>query len=92
MANDTVKRYRLKFLKKLRAVVLAGLVVIVPIGATIWILVWLFEVIDNLLRPLTVYIFGHTVVGVGFGAIIVLILIVGLIATNVIGKLVVCWG
>jgi len=92
MANDTLKRYRLKFLRKLRAVVLAGLAVIVPIGATIWILVWLFEIIDKLLRPLTVYVFGHTVVGVGFGAIVVLILIVGLIATNVIGKRLVRWG
>ncbi|MDD5191008.1 MAG: DUF502 domain-containing protein [Dehalococcoidales bacterium] len=87
-----VKKYRLRFLKKLRSIIIAGLVVIVPIGVTVWILVWLFEKIDNLLRGYTTRVFGHEVIGVGFGVIIILILVVGLIATNVFGKRMVRWG
>ena len=92
MAESRVKKYRLRFLKKLRGILIAGLVVTVPIGITVWILAWLFESIDQLLRPLTVYIFGHTVIGIGFAVIVILILIIGLIATNVIGKRIVRWG
>jgi len=92
MTDNAVKRIHRSFLRRLRAVIIAGLVVTVPIGLTIWVLVWLFEAIDRLLRPLTVYIFGQEVIGVGFGVIVLLVIVVGLIATNVIGKRVVRWG
>lgn len=81
-----------RFLRKLRAVIIAGLVVTVPIGLTIWILVWLFERVDAFLQPVIRYIFGHNMPGVGFGVIVVLILIVGVIATNVIGRRIVRMG
>jgi uncharacterized membrane protein len=81
-----------RFLKKLRDVIVAGLVVTVPIGLTIWIFAWLFTQIDQLLRPWVTKIFGHEIIGVGFGVIVALVLIVGLIATNVIGKRVVRWS
>ena len=81
-----------RFLKKLRDVIIAGLVVTVPIGLTIWIFAWLFTQIDQLLRPWVTKIFGHQIIGVGFGVIVALVLIVGLIATNVMGKRIVHWG
>jgi uncharacterized membrane protein len=81
-----------RFLKRLRAIVIAGLVVTVPIGITIWIFIWLFNGIDKLLRPVVTHIFGHEIIGVGFGVIVILVLIVGAIATNVIGKRIVLWG
>jgi uncharacterized membrane protein len=81
-----------RFIKKLRAVVIAGLVVTVPIGLTIWIFIWLFTEVDKILRPYVTKIFGHQVVGVGFAVIVALVLIIGLIATNVIGKRIVHWG
>lgn len=81
-----------RFLRKMRAIVIAGLVVTVPIGLTIWILAWLFERIDELLQPVIEAIFGRPIPGVGFGVIVVLILIVGVIATNVIGRRIVRWA
>lgn len=81
-----------RFLRKFRAILIAGLAVTVPIGLTIWIFVWLFTEIDKLLQPVIKTIFGHEIIGVGFGVIVVLILIVGTIATNVIGKRIVRWG
>lgn len=81
-----------RFLRKFRAIVIAGLVVTVPIGLTIWIIVWLFDVVDKLLQPLIKLIAGHTITGVGFGVVAVLILILGAVATNVVGKRIVRWG
>ena len=81
-----------RFLKKLRAIVIAGLVVTVPIGLTVWVLVWLFEAVDRVLQPAIRHIFGHEITGVGFGVVVVLILIVGVVATNVVGKRIVRWG
>jgi uncharacterized membrane protein len=81
-----------RFIDKFKAVVIAGLVVTVPIGITIWIFIWLFSEIDKLLRPYVTKIFGHEIVGVGFAVIVALVLIIGLIATNVIGKRIVHWS
>jgi uncharacterized membrane protein len=81
-----------RFLRKLRDVVLAGLVVTVPIAVTIWIFAWLFTQVDELLRPWVAKIFGREIIGVGFGVIVVLVLIIGVIATNMIGKRIVRWA
>jgi uncharacterized membrane protein len=46
-----------RFLRKFRDILIAGLVVTVPIGLTIWIFAWLFTQIDQLLRPLVKLVF-----------------------------------
>ena len=74
------------FFKKLGGHFLAGLMVIVPLGITLLILYWLFSWIDELLQPAIVAIWGHRVPGVGFGVIIVLIYVVGLLVSNLLGK------
>jgi uncharacterized membrane protein len=71
---------------------IAGLVVTVPIGLTIWIFAWLFTQIDQLLRPLVKLVFGREIVGVGFGVILIIVLIIGAIATNNLGKRIISWG
>ncbi len=81
-----------RFLRKLRAIVIAGLVVTVPIGLTIWIFVWLFTQIDKLLQGPIKYIFGRHITGVGFGVIVVLVLIIGAITTNMMGKRIIRWA
>lgn len=96
MAIERKPSFWNRFLKKLRDVAIAGLVVTVPIAVTIWIFVWLFNEIDKILKPLISRYFGtalngHTT-GIGFAIIVALVLIVGLIATNVIGKRIVRWG
>ena len=79
-------------LKKLTAQFLAGIIIIVPIGITILILVWIFNAVDGVLQPIVRAIWGQTIPGVGFGAMIVLIYLAGLIANNVIGKQLIHWG
>jgi uncharacterized membrane protein len=78
--------------KKLRGQFMAGILVVVPVGATVLILVWLFNSIDNILQPAISAIFGRNIPGVGFGATIILIYIIGAIARNILGKRIIQYG
>jgi len=71
---------------------IAGLIVVVPIGLTVWILIWIFNGVEGLFAPLVKLIFGRAIPGVGFGVTVVLIFVVGAIAANVIGRRLVRWG
>lgn len=47
-------------IKKLGTQFVTGIIAVVPIGATIGILYWIFVAIDNVLQPLIKAIWGHT--------------------------------
>lgn len=72
--------------KKLRGQFLTGILVVVPIAATILILVWIFTSIDNILQPVISTIWGRTIPGVGFGIMIILVYLAGVIASNIGGR------
>jgi len=78
--------------KKLRAQFVAGILVIVPIGAAILILAWVFITVDNILQPVVKSLLGHTIPGVGFGITVVLIYLAGVVATNIVGKRLIRYG
>jgi uncharacterized membrane protein len=78
--------------KKLRGQFMAGILVVVPVAASILILVWLFTKIDNILQPMITAIFGKYYPGVGFGVTLILIYLVGTIARNIIGKKIIQYG
>jgi uncharacterized membrane protein len=70
----------------LRRSFLTGLVVTVPLLITVVTLVWFFRFIDGFARPLSLYLIGREVPGLGVLLTTALILLVGAIATNVIGR------
>ena len=72
--------------KKLRAQFIAGILVVVPLGASVLILIWIFNGIDNILQPIIRAVLGHTIPGVGFGITVVLIYLAGVVASNLMGK------
>jgi uncharacterized membrane protein len=90
--NEQKTHHKESWGKKLRAQFVAGLLIVVPIGASILILVWLFTSIDNILQPAVRAIFGHNIAGVGFGATVVLIYVAGIIARNIIGRRILHFG
>lgn len=77
---------------RLRRYFLAGILIIVPLAATLLIMKWLFDAIDGILEPAVEAIFGRPIAGIGFGGIILLIFLAGLFASNVIGKKVIQRG
>jgi uncharacterized membrane protein len=70
----------------LRRSFLAGLVVTVPLLITVVTLVWFFRFIDGFARPLSMYLLGREVPGLGVLLTAAIILVTGTVATNVIGR------
>ena len=64
--------------KKILRYFIQGVLVLAPIGLTIWLLYWLFDKVDGILRP---YI---NIPGVGFAIIIVFVILVGWISSTFI--------
>jgi uncharacterized membrane protein len=70
----------------LRRSFLTGLVVTVPLFISVAALVWMFRAVDGIARPLATNLLGRTVPGLGVAITAAFILVVGVVATNVIGR------
>ncbi len=75
-----------RLVRKLGTQFFEGIITVVPVGATILILYWIFNIIDNILQPVISYVWGHTIPGAGFVVMILLIYLAGVIASNIVGK------
>ena len=63
----------------------AGLVVVVPLLVTGFVLVWLARLIEGLMAPVLSWVLGRPVPGLGFVAALAVVTIVGIVATTVVG-------
>jgi len=63
-----------------------GLVVVIPILITAITLIWLFRLLDGFLSPYIQQLTGKEIPGLGLLTEIVLIFLVGIVATNVLGS------
>ncbi len=79
-------------LGRLRTHFLAGVLVMVPVAASVLILIWVFTTIDNILQPIIREVFGQNITGLGFGVTILLVFIVGIIAGNFVGRRLIHFG
>lgn len=70
----------------LRRSFITGFFVTVPLFITVAALVWIFTVVDGLTTPLYDRVIGSRVPGLGIVSTAVVILVVGAVASNVIGK------
>src|SRR5262245_56260457 len=71
---------------------IAGFFVTVPIIATAWLLYIFWSRIDDFFAPMYGRIFGRPIPGLGFLTAVGIILIMGIIARNVVGRRVLAWG
>jgi uncharacterized membrane protein len=71
---------------------IAGIFFTVPVFITGWILwkVWAF--VDDIFAPMYRSIFGRPVHGLGFFTAIAVILLMGALARNIVGRRVLAWG
>ena len=70
----------------LRRTFLTGFFVIVPLGISIAAVVWIFGVVDGVMGPLYERWLGREIPGLGALTTIALVWLVGVLATNVIGR------
>jgi uncharacterized membrane protein len=74
-------------MERLRNVFLAGLFALVPFSVSVWILFSLTRWLENILGPLFKHILkGVYIPGLGFIVLILIVLLVGYIASNFVGK------
>ena len=67
------------FTRTLRNTFFAGLVILIPIVLTAKGLLWLFEYVDGLARPLAERMVGRPIPGIGFATTIAIVFLVGLL-------------
>jgi len=84
--------------RHLRTKIFAGILVTLPLGVTFLVLNFIFNAVDNILGPLmphvTVYLLNRKFLLPGLGIIgfFLLLYLIGVIATNVLGRKLVSWG
>lgn len=70
----------------LRRTLLSGLLFLVPMVVTVWVLYTLFTAIDALLGRVITDLTGYHIPGLGLLATLILVYLIGLVASNVAGK------
>ena len=68
---------------------LTGILAILPLGITAWILVKVFLTVDHTVRPWLTRWIGFEIPGLGFVATVLCVLLVGIFASNFIGRTVI---
>ncbi len=63
-----------------------GVVVLVPVVITIWVLNILFNAVDGIISPIFDHLLGRHIPGLGFISMIILILVVGIFSRNLFGR------
>lgn len=70
----------------LRRTFLTGIIVTVPLIVTLVTLVWIFQFVDAIATPVSARLLGRSVPGLGVLITALVVLVVGGVATNVIGR------
>jgi uncharacterized membrane protein len=79
-------------IRNLRNNFLAGFLVVIPLAVAIYVIIWLFIKIDNILQPVITNVITYfnpaynEIRGLGFVAAVLIIYLVGVITSNYLGK------
>ena len=79
------------FIGELRNTFVRGSVLIIPVALTYWFFHALLNAIDGILSPIFEEFIGHPVPGLGFVAMIVLVIVIGLLSRNLVGRILLTW-
>ncbi|WP_408954860.1 DUF502 domain-containing protein [Natroniella sp. ANB-PHB2] len=73
-------------LKQIRNYLITGLIILLPLLTTVYIILTVVNLVDGIFSPLIILIIGREIYGLGFIITFLVILGVGIVATNVLGK------
>ncbi|HEX9006181.1 MAG TPA: DUF502 domain-containing protein [Bacteroidota bacterium] len=71
----------------LRTVFLRGVGITIPLVLTYWVFQLLLGWVDGILSPFLADLVGRSIPGMGFAALLLLIMVVGLLTRNLVGRL-----
>ena len=75
-----------RFVVHIQRTLVAGILVTLPIGITVLIFKFFFDLLDPILKEPLHLLPGPDIPGLGFGALVVLVYIIGLVAAHVVGR------
>ena len=78
-------------MKTIRKWFLAGIAVVLPAGITIYVLYWLFNLLDGILSDPVHWIFGRDIPGIGLLAIVIVVMLAGMLTSNLLGRRMAKW-
>ncbi len=84
--EQTENSFLFKIRQTLQRRLLAGLLVLVPLWLTYIALKFFFFLLDGFFAPIVKHWFGFSIPGLGFLLLISFVYLIGMIATNIIGK------
>ncbi len=76
---------------EIRTTFVRGFVLIIPLALTIWFFRALLNAIDGILSPVLETWIGRPIPGLGFMSMVVIILLVGLLSRNLVGRVLFSW-
>ena len=84
-------------MRVLRSYLLTGVLTLIPIAITLYVLVRLFLFVDNVMAPvyrrLPIFVIGdYTIRGPGFLMVILILILTGALATNLVGRRLIRFG
>ncbi len=59
--------------RKMRSHLVTGILVTIPLAITVWVIVWVFNLLDGFLQPLVTRLSGYNIPGVGVAITVLLI-------------------
>ena len=80
--STKLKKRRILNAKELFRYFIQGIIILAPIGITAYVLYWLFEKVDGILRPAVYAITNVNIPGLGFVIILLFVVLVGWISSN----------
>lgn len=78
--------------RNIRTRILTGILVVVPLGITIWILWFFVNLGDRILQPVLEEVIGYRIPGLGLIVTVILLYWIGLFASLVFGRRMIHWG
>jgi uncharacterized membrane protein len=79
-------------MKKIQKIFLAGILTLLPVVVTFYLIYFLFNTLDNFLGNFLEKITQRELPGAGFLLSLVVVFLVGLLTTNLLGKRIIYWG
>ena len=89
--DNTKKTHKNRLWRHLGKVFLAGTLAAIPLVGTYFVFRFLFDVLDGVFQPVIKFIFGRSLPGAGLVALIILVYLLGLLATNIFGRRLINW-
>jgi uncharacterized membrane protein len=83
--RDVIKGVYSRLPHHLLTYLVNGLIIIIPLAVTVWLILWFFNLVDGLLAPAIAWIFGRPIPGLGFAIILVSVVLIGYLGVK-IGK------